>query len=99
MENILGNACFDSRESFDSSGMILGVTGEKEKWQVCLEDMNLAFGFATGAMYVREHFHGDSKASVSNTRSIYLFPRPVFRPTLLRYIRLMALQIRLSVCL
>ena len=47
--------------------MISGVTGEKEKWRYCVEDTNSAVSFAVGAMYVRETFHGDSKASVSNT--------------------------------
>jgi len=46
--------------------MSLGVTGEKEKWRECVEDTEGALGFAVGAMYVRETFHGESKASVSN---------------------------------
>ena len=49
--------------------MIAGVTGEDEKWRYCVEDTNGALSFAVGAMYVRETFHGDSKASVSNTPS------------------------------
>ena len=45
---------------------MLGITGEDEKWRYCVEDTSGALSFAVGAMYVRETFHGDSKASVSN---------------------------------
>ena len=43
-----------------------GVTGEDEKWRYCVEDAGGSVSFAVGAMYVRETFHGDSKASVSS---------------------------------
>jgi len=47
-------------------GVVSGVTGEDEKWRYCVGDASGAVSFAVGAMYVRETFHGDSKASVSN---------------------------------
>ena len=46
--------------------MNAGVTGEDEKWRDCVQEAGGAVSFAVGAMYVRETFHGDSKASVSN---------------------------------
>ena len=52
--------------------IISGVTGEEEKWRYCVEDTNNALSFAVGAMYVRETFHGDSKASVRNIVSYYI---------------------------
>ena len=46
--------------------VISGVTAEEEKWRYCVTDTNSALSFAVGAMYVRETFQGDSKASVSS---------------------------------
>jgi len=54
-----------SSSSNTSDVLIAGVTGEDEKWRYCVEDTGGSVSFAVGAMYVRETFHGDSKASVS----------------------------------
>jgi len=50
----------------DESCIISGVTRDEEKWRHCVQETNNALSFAVGAMYVRETFHGNSKASVSN---------------------------------
>lgn len=59
--------------------MISGVTREREKWRDCVAETTALFGFAVGAMYVRETFDGDSKASVSNRDNLGLgFCWPIF---------------------
>jgi len=54
--------------------MTSGVTGEDEKWRYCVEDTDGSVSFAVGAMYVRETFHGDSKASVSDSHALICLP-------------------------
>lgn len=41
-----------------------GVTGEEEQWRYCITDTDSVLGFALGAMFVREAFHGDRKDKV-----------------------------------
>jgi Peptidase family M13 len=41
-----------------------GVSGDEEQWRYCASDTDGVLGFAVGAMFVRETFHGDSKPSV-----------------------------------
>ncbi|KAH0946776.1 hypothetical protein HN011_012233 [Eciton burchellii] len=40
---------------------LLGSEGHEEQWRYCVSDVNSAMGFAIGAMFVREVFHGKSK--------------------------------------
>ncbi|XP_077288912.1 M13 family metallopeptidase neprilysin 3 isoform X1 [Arctopsyche grandis] len=40
---------------------IFGSEGGEELWRYCVTDTNNAIGFAVGAMFVREVFHGPSK--------------------------------------
>lgn len=40
---------------------LLGSEGHEEQWRYCVSDVNNAMGFAIGAMFVREVFHGKSK--------------------------------------
>lgn len=40
-----------------------GVSGDEEQWRYCTSDIDNVIGFAVGAMFVRETFHGESKAS------------------------------------
>ncbi|KAL5014273.1 hypothetical protein ScPMuIL_008543, partial [Solemya velum] len=40
---------------------ISGTTGGEELWRYCITDTDSVLGFALGAMFVREAFHGDSK--------------------------------------
>ena len=42
-----------------------GVSGNEEIWRTCITDTDMVLGFALGAMFVREAFHGDSKAKVN----------------------------------
>lgn len=35
--------------------------GDEPQWRSCIQDTNNALGFAIGAIFVREVFHGDSK--------------------------------------
>lgn len=44
---------------------LLGSEGHEEQWRYCVSDVNNAMGFAIGAMFVREVFHGKSKPMVS----------------------------------
>lgn len=41
--------------------VLLGSDGGEEPWRYCVQDTSSAIGFAVGAMYVREMFHGQSK--------------------------------------
>ena len=45
--------------------LLVGVTGEEEQWRYCITDTDNVLGFALGAMFVREAFHGDRKDKVS----------------------------------
>lgn len=40
---------------------LIGSDGGEEPWRYCVTDTNNVLGFAIGAMFVREVFHGDSK--------------------------------------
>ncbi|KYM76847.1 Endothelin-converting enzyme 1 [Atta colombica] len=44
--------------------ILLGLEGHEEQWRYCVDDVNNAMGFAIGAMFVREVFHGKSKPMV-----------------------------------
>jgi len=44
---------------------LLGSEGGEEPWRYCISDTNNVLGFALGALYVREVFHGQSKKLVS----------------------------------
>lgn len=46
--------------------MLAGVSGDEEQWRYCTSDTDNILGFAVGAMFVRETFHGESKNSVSS---------------------------------
>lgn len=45
---------------------LIGSEGREEQWRYCVVDANNAMGFAIGAMFVREVFHGNSKPMVSH---------------------------------
>lgn len=40
---------------------LIGSEGGEASWRYCVSDTNSIIGFALGAMFVREVFHGDSK--------------------------------------
>ncbi|XP_078035136.1 M13 family metallopeptidase neprilysin 3 isoform X3 [Augochlora pura] len=40
---------------------LIGSEGREEQWRYCVSDTSNAMGFAIGAMFVREVFHGKSK--------------------------------------
>lgn len=40
---------------------LIGSDGGEEPWRYCVSDTNNAIGFAVGAMFVREVFHGEAK--------------------------------------
>ncbi|KOX79211.1 Endothelin-converting enzyme 1 [Melipona quadrifasciata] len=40
---------------------LIGSEGREEQWRYCVSDTHNAMGFAIGAMFVREVFHGKSK--------------------------------------
>lgn len=40
---------------------LVGSEGKEEQWRYCVTDTNNQMGFAVGAMFVREEFHGKSK--------------------------------------
>ena len=46
---------------------LIGSEGREEQWRYCVSDANNVMGFAIGAMFVREVFHGKSKAKVIGT--------------------------------
>ncbi|XP_050440640.1 endothelin-converting enzyme homolog [Adelges cooleyi] len=41
--------------------VLLGSEGGEEPWRYCISDTNNVLGFALGALYVRDVFHGQSK--------------------------------------
>lgn len=43
--------------------VLSGASGEEEQWRYCTSDTENVIGFAVGAMFVRETFHGESKNS------------------------------------
>ncbi|KAG6794346.1 endothelin-converting enzyme isoform X3 [Apis mellifera caucasica] len=40
---------------------LIGLEGQEQQWRYCVSDTHNAMGFAIGAMFVREVFHGKSK--------------------------------------
>lgn len=44
---------------------LVGSEGGESPWRYCVSDTNEVIGFALGAMFVREVFHGESKPMVS----------------------------------
>lgn len=55
---------------------IMGSDGGEEPWRYCVGDTSNVLGFAVGAMYVREKFHGHSKADaermINNVREAFI---------------------------
>lgn len=45
---------------------LAGVEGNEEQWRSCVADTNTVMGFAVGAMYVREEFHGNAKPAAED---------------------------------
>lgn len=43
---------------------LVGSEGGESPWRYCVSDTNEVIGFALGAMFVREVFHGESKPMV-----------------------------------
>lgn len=47
---------------------LIGSEGREEQWRYCVTDANNVMGFAIGAMFVRQVFHGKSKPKVRNNQ-------------------------------
>ncbi|XP_049783142.1 endothelin-converting enzyme homolog isoform X1 [Schistocerca cancellata] len=45
---------------------LVGSEGGEKPWRYCVTDTNNVIGFAIGAMFVREAFHGNSKPAAEN---------------------------------
>lgn len=45
---------------------LIGSDGGEEPWRYCVSDTNSVIGFAIGAMFVREAFHGEAKPQSEN---------------------------------
>lgn len=54
---------------------LFGSEGTEESWRYCVTDTNNALGFAVGAMFVREVFHGEAKTQgeimIDNIRNAF----------------------------
>lgn len=54
---------------------LFGSEGTEESWRYCVTDTNNAVGFAVGAMFVREVFHGEAKTQgetmIDNIRTAF----------------------------
>ncbi|XP_050357045.1 endothelin-converting enzyme homolog isoform X1 [Nymphalis io] len=54
---------------------LFGSEGTEESWRYCVTDTNNAIGFAVGAMFVREVFHGEAKTQgeimIDNIRAAF----------------------------
>ncbi|KAF9808055.1 hypothetical protein SFRURICE_017227, partial [Spodoptera frugiperda] len=54
---------------------LFGSEGTEESWRYCVTDTNNAVGFAVGAMFVREVFHGEAKTQgeimINNIRNAF----------------------------
>ncbi|XP_073958611.1 M13 family metallopeptidase neprilysin 3 isoform X3 [Choristoneura fumiferana] len=54
---------------------LYGSEGTEESWRYCVTDTNNAIGFAVGAMFVREVFHGEAKTQgefmIDNIRNAF----------------------------
>ena len=49
-----------------------GTAGGEELWRHCISDTDMVLGFALGAMFVREVFHGENKHKVRFESEILL---------------------------
>lgn len=52
--------------------VLFGTEGPLENWRFCIADTNNVLGFALGALYVREAFHGNSKLIVIIRNFIFI---------------------------
>ncbi|XP_076451587.1 endothelin-converting enzyme homolog isoform X3 [Babylonia areolata] len=43
------------------SEVLSGVSGKEEEWRICITDTDSVLGFALGALFVKNAFHGESK--------------------------------------
>lgn len=41
--------------------LLMGSDGSEESWRSCVTDANNVMGFAVGAMFVKQRFHGEAK--------------------------------------
>ena len=41
-----------------------GVSGREDEWRTCITDTDSVLGFALGALFVKNAFHGESKEKV-----------------------------------
>lgn len=64
MTNYLSKAFRDAYKGLRKA--LVGSEGGEELWRYCVTDTNNVIGFAIGAMFVREVFHGESKPMVRN---------------------------------
>lgn len=46
--------------------LLMGSDGNEETWRSCVTDTNSVLGFAVGAMFVKQNFHGESKPLAEN---------------------------------
>jgi hypothetical protein len=44
--------------------MCAGGTGKEDEWRECITDTDAVLGFALGALFIRNAFHGESKEKV-----------------------------------
>lgn len=49
--------------------VMFGVGADDARWRLCVDGINGAMDFATGKMYVKENFAGESKNNVRYTDS------------------------------
>ncbi|XP_074654372.1 endothelin-converting enzyme homolog isoform X2 [Tubulanus polymorphus] len=59
MDSFLGKDFENAKQILKTA--LSGTTGKEEKWRECVSDVDGTVGFALGAMFVRNSFHGDSK--------------------------------------
>ena len=41
-----------------------GVSGREDEWRYCITDTDSVLGFALGALFVKNAFHGESREKV-----------------------------------
>ena len=61
------NQSFD--QSINEAITFSGVQGDEEPWRYCVSDTDSVIGYALGALFVKEAFHGGSKEKVCNAIS------------------------------
>lgn len=71
---------------------LLGSEGHEEQWRYCVSDVNNAMGFAIGAMFVREVFHGKSKPMVS----LHISLSKKYLTTIISLDRLFVVQVKMD---